>query len=63
MSADAGTILVAGSDGMLHEISTALGGFDQFQLTFPSLPNYLNPFCTFTPIGGACTFNTVLARP
>jgi hypothetical protein len=63
MSADAGTILVAGSDGMLHEISTALGGFDQFQLTFPSLPNYLNPFCTFTPTQGACTFNTVLARP
>ncbi len=63
MSADAGTILVAASDGMLHEVSTALGGFDQFQLTFPSLPNYLNPFCTFTPTGGACTLNTVLARP
>ncbi|SPE27236.1 exported hypothetical protein [Acidobacteriia bacterium SbA2] len=63
MSADAGTILVAGSDGMLHEVSTALGGFDQFQITFPSLPNYLNPFCTFTPTQGACTLNTVLARP
>jgi len=63
MSADAGTILVAGSDGMLHEVSTAVGGSDQFQITFPSLPNYLNPFCTFTPAQGACTLNAVLARP
>jgi len=63
LSADAGTILVAGSDGMLHEVSTALGGSDQFQIIFPSLPNYLNPFCTFTPAQGACTLNTVLARP
>ena len=63
LSADAGTILVAGSDGMLHEVSTALGGSDQFQIIFPSLPNYLNPFCTFTPAQGACTLNMVLARP
>ena len=33
------------------------------QLTFPSLPNYLNPFCTYTPTQGPCTLNTVLVRP
>lgn len=63
ISPDSGTILVAGSDGMLHEVSTSLGGNDQYQITFPSLPNYLNPFCTFTPAQGACTLNTVLAKP
>ena len=63
MSIDGGTILVAGSDGMLHEVSTALGGSDVLQLPFPSLPDYLNPFCTFTPNTGACTFNLVVARP
>ena len=63
MSIDAGTIVVAGSDGMLHQITTALGGNDQVQLSFPSLPNYLNPFCTFTPTQGACTLNVVLAKP
>src|SRR4029077_7584704 len=55
MFVDAGTIVVAGTDGMLHQVSTALGGNDQVQLSFPSLPNYLNPFCTFTPSQGPCT--------
>jgi hypothetical protein len=63
MSVDAGTIVVAGSDGMLHQLSTALGGNDQVQLLFPSLPNYLNPFCTFTPTQGPCSLNVVLTRP
>lgn len=63
ISVDAGTIFVAGSDGMLHEVTTALGGSDSFQITFPNLPSYLNPFCTFTPNTGACTFNLVAARP
>ena len=63
MSVDAGTIVVAGSDGMLHHITTSLGGNDQVPLAFPSLPNYLNPFCTFTPTQGPCTLNVVLAKP
>jgi hypothetical protein len=63
VSPDGSTILVAGSDGMLHEVSTALGGSDPVQLQFPSLPNYLNPFCTYTPTTGECTFNLVVARP
>jgi hypothetical protein len=63
MSADDGTIVVAGSDGMLHEISTSLGGADLVQLPFPNLPNYLNPFCTGFPTQGPCSLNLVLARP
>jgi hypothetical protein len=59
MSVDAGTIVIAGSDGLLHEVSTGLGGSDQVQLSFPNLPNYLNPFCTF----GACSLNLISVRP
>ena len=63
ISVDGGTIVVAGSDGLLHVVSTAVGGSDQIQLTFPSLPNYLNPFCTATPTPGPCILNLVAVRP
>lgn len=63
ISIDGGTIAVAGSDGMLHQITTALGGTDQVQLAFPNIPNYLNPFCTFVPTTGPCTLNLALVRP
>jgi hypothetical protein len=51
--------VIAGSDGLLHQVSTGLGGSDQVQISFPNLPNYLNPFCTF----GACTLNLISVRP
>ena len=63
ISPDAGTILVAGSDGMLHEVSTSLGGADLVQLPFPNLPDYLNPFCTGSPTAGPCTLNLVVVKP
>lgn len=63
MAVDGGTIVVAGSDGMVHEVSTALGGVDMLQVSFPNLPDYLNPFCTFTPNSGPCTLTTVLVKP
>jgi hypothetical protein len=63
MSADAGTIVIAGSDGMLHEVTTALGGSDSVPISFPNIPNGTNPFCSFTPLGGPCTLNFVQARP
>jgi len=63
VSVDAGTIAIAGSDGYLHLLSTALGGSDQAQVSFPDLTNYLNPFCTFTPASGACTLDLVKVRP
>jgi hypothetical protein len=63
MSVDAGTIVIAGSDGLLHEVSTALGGSDMVQLSFPALPNYLNPFCNFNPPQSPCTLNLALVKP
>jgi len=63
MSVDAGTILIAGSDGLLHEVSTGLGGSDQVQLAFPNLPDYLNPFCALTATPNACTLDLIAARP
>jgi hypothetical protein len=63
MSVDAGTILIAGSDGLLHEVSTGLGGSDQVQLAFPNLPDYLNPFCALTATPNPCTLDLIAARP
>jgi len=63
MSVDAGTIVVAGSDGMLHNITTAFGGSDAVPLAFPNLPNYLNPFCSYSPAQSPCTLNLVAVRP
>jgi hypothetical protein len=64
MSVDGGTIAVAGSDGMLHELSTAIGGSDLVQLSFPNLPNFFNGFCSAIPTAGTpCILNSVLVRP
>jgi len=64
MTVDGGTIAVAGSDGMLHEVSTALGGSDLVQLSFPNLPNFFNGFCSAIPTSGIpCILNSVLVRP
>ena len=63
ISPDAGTIAIAGSDDMIHEVSTLLGGQDLLQISFPNLPNFLNPFCTFTPSAGPCKLTTVLVKP
>jgi len=63
MSVDTGTIVVAGTDGMVHVLSTSLGGSDQLQITFPDLPNYLNPFCTATPTQGQCALSLMAVRP
>jgi len=62
MTPDAGTIVINGSDGLLHEVSTALGGTDMVPPTsFPNLPDYLNPFCTYAPV--ECTLNLIAAKP
>ncbi len=55
-----GTLLyVAGSDGLLHVVSTTLGA-DQTQVSFLPLPNSANSFC-FT--GSNCSLNLVAVRP
>ncbi|HEY1676097.1 MAG TPA: hypothetical protein VGG04_00175 [Candidatus Sulfotelmatobacter sp.] len=60
---DTGVIMVAGSDGMLHQVSTSLTGADLFQIPFPNLPNYLNPFCTAFSGTGACALNAIAVKP
>jgi len=63
ITADAGTIVIAGSDGLLHEVSTSNGGSDAVPVDFPSLPNAINPFCTFDPSSGPCVLNIALPKP
>jgi hypothetical protein len=63
MSVDGGTIVISGSDGLLHEVTTGIGGFDNTPLPFPNLPNYLNAFCSYTPSAGPCALTTALAKP
>lgn len=63
ISVDGGTIAVAGSDGLVHNVSTLTGGVDLSQISFPNMPNYLNPFCSLTLSTGPCTLTTVLVKP
>jgi hypothetical protein len=63
MTADASTIMIAASDGMLHEVTTGLGGYDAVQLSFPNLPSLLNPFCTNPGPNGPCTFDLLAVKP
>lgn len=63
MSADAGTIAVAATDGYLHVVTTSLGGSDILDIPFPNLPDYYNPYCTFTPTSGPCSFNLMAVKP
>jgi hypothetical protein len=59
ITADGSLIYVAGSDGLLHQLNTALA-LDQNQISFPPLPNSANSFC-FT--GTSCQPNLVAVKP
>jgi hypothetical protein len=63
MTADASTILVAASDGYVHQVTTALGGSDQIQTSFPDVPNFPNPFCSMNPSSGSCTLDFIAVKP
>ena len=63
ISVDGSTILIAATDGLMHQIDTTFGGADVAQVPFPNLANFQNPFCTFTPASGACILDVVAARP
>ena len=63
VSSDSGTIVIAGSDGMIHEVSTTFGGSDSIPLSFPDVPNFPNPFCSANPSGGPCTLNLATVKP
>jgi hypothetical protein len=59
ITVDGSLIYVAGSDGLLHELNTALA-VDQFQTSFSPLPNSADAFC-FT--GTNCALNIVAVKP
>ena len=59
MTVDGSLIFVAGSDGLLHEINTALA-LDRYDIPFSPLANSFNSFC-YT--GADCTLNMVVVRP
>jgi hypothetical protein len=59
MAVDGSLIFVAGSDGLLHDVNTALG-IDRFDVSFSPLVNSPNSFC-YT--GANCAFNMVAVRP
>ncbi len=59
MTVDGSLIYVAASDGLLHEVNTALS-LDRMDVSFSPLPNSSNNFC-FT--GTNCALNLIVVRP
>jgi len=59
ITVDGSLIYVAGSDGLLHQLNTALA-VDETQISFLPLPNSANSFC-FT--GSNCALNIVAVKP
>jgi len=61
---DTGYILVAGNDGLLHQVTTGLNGSDLIPFQFPNLPDILNPFCIEGGLtAGPCSFNLLVVKP
>jgi hypothetical protein len=61
---DTGFILIAGNDGLLHQVTTGLNGSDLIPFKFPNLPDILNPFCIESGLtAGPCSFNLLLVKP
>ena len=63
MTVDGGTIVIAGDDGYVHELSTSNGGADLVQAPFPSLPNSINAFCTNNVLPIPCLLDFVAVKP
>jgi hypothetical protein len=59
MTVDGSLIYVAGSDGLLHEVNTALS-LDRMEVSFTPLANSSNSFC-YT--GSNCALNLIAIRP
>jgi WD40 repeat protein len=59
MTVDGSLIYVAGSDGLLHEVNTALS-LDRMDVTFVALPNSSNSFCYDS---SNCALNMIAVRP
>jgi len=59
MTVDGTLLYVAGTDGILHELNTALA-LDVMEIPFSQLPNSTNNFCYQ---GYACSLNLVAVKP
>jgi hypothetical protein len=59
MTVDGSLIYVAGSDGLLHQVNTALA-LDEYQVSFTPLVNSSNSFC-YT--GSNCALNIIGVKP
>ena len=63
LSTDETLLYVAGSDGLLHQVSTT-SAVDLTQIAFPNLPSLPNPFCSLSPASGQpCKLDLVAVRP
>ena len=58
ITADGTLLYVAGTDGLLHELNTALSA-DEMEIPFAQLPNSSNNFCS----SFNCTLNIVAVKP
>jgi hypothetical protein len=58
MTVDGTLLYVAGSDGMLHEVSTTSAA-DLLQISFTIPPRFSTPFCT----SGPCKLDVVAVKP
>jgi DNA-binding beta-propeller fold protein YncE len=58
-----GTLLyLAGSDGMLHEVST-MSAADLLQISFTIPSRFSTPFCSLDPTSGPCKLDVVAVKP
>jgi len=59
---DGTLIYVAGSDGMLHEVSTT-SATDLLQISFTIPSRFSTPFCSLDPTSGPCNLDVVAVKP
>jgi hypothetical protein len=62
ITVDGTLIYVAGSDGMLHEVSTT-SAVDLLQISFTIPSRFSTPFCSLDPTSGPCKLDVVAVKP
>ncbi|HET9406975.1 MAG TPA: hypothetical protein VFO39_07020 [Candidatus Sulfotelmatobacter sp.] len=62
MSNDGSLIFLVGSDGLLHQLSTNPPA-DLTQISFPTLPNVTNSFCSNGATAISCALNLIAVKP
>jgi hypothetical protein len=62
ITVDGTLIYAAGSDGMLHEVSTTSAA-DLLQISFTIPSRFSTPFCSLDPTSGPCKLDVVAVKP